>query len=147
MDDIDGEVAAVTASLGHCFISIQQFTVWQLFVATLLSFDVERHGDVRATIDKEYDLSEFHGYTMAMASDELDSLTVIPWKLRLRQSDGKERGIQVHSRMSEEYLGIEPGMDAAMKMLALWMTEVLVRPTTVNAKVTRIHIALIGRGG
>ena len=49
MDDIDGGVAAVTASLGHCFISIQQFTVWQFFVATPLSFDVERHGDVRAT--------------------------------------------------------------------------------------------------
>ena len=32
---------------------------------------------------------------MAMASDELESLTGIPWKLR---------GIQVHSRMSEEYL-------------------------------------------
>ena len=75
---------------------------------------------------------------MAMASDELESLTGIPWKLR---------GIQVHSRMSEEYLGIEPGMDAEMKMLALWMTEVLVIPTPVNAKVTRIHIALIGRGG
>ena len=104
MDDIDGGVAAVTASLGHCFISIQQFTVWQLFVATLLSFNVERYSDVRATSDEESDLSEFYGYTMA--SDELESLTGIPWKLRLRPSDGKGRGIQVHSRMSEEYLGI-----------------------------------------
>ena len=116
MNDIDGGVAAVTASLGHCFISIQQFTVWQLFVATLLSFNVERYSDVRATSDEESDLSEFYGYTMA--SDELESLTGIPWKLRLRLSDEKGRGMQVHSRMSEEYLGIEPGMDAVGVLLS-----------------------------
>jgi len=72
--------------------------------------------DVRATSDEEYDLSEFRGYTMA--SDELESLTGIPWKLRLRLSDEKGRGMQVHSRMSEEYLGIEPGMDAVGVLLS-----------------------------
>ncbi len=72
--------------------------------------------DVRATSDEEYDLSEFNEYTMA--SDELESLTGIPWKLRLRLSDEKGRGMQVHSRMSEEYLVIEPGMDVVGVLLS-----------------------------
>lgn len=78
--------------------------------------DVSVVDDVRATSDEEYDLSEFNGYTMA--SDELESLTGIPWKLRLRLSDEKGRGMQVHSRMSEDYLGIEPGMDVVGVLLS-----------------------------
>ena len=63
---------------------------------------------MRATSDEEYDMSEFCGYTMA--SDELESLTGIPWKLRLRLSDEKGRGMQ--------YLGIEPGIDAVGVLLS-----------------------------
>ena len=72
--------------------------------------------DVRATSDDEYDLSEFVDYTMS--SDELESVTGIPWKLRLRLSDGSGRGMQVHSRMSEHYLGIRPGMTAVGVLLS-----------------------------
>lgn len=72
--------------------------------------------DVRATRDEEYDLSEFMGYTQA--SDEMESITGIPWKVRLRLTDDAGRGMQVHSRMSEEYLGICPGMTAVGVLLS-----------------------------
>ncbi len=72
--------------------------------------------DIRASADEEYDLDEFDGYTMA--SDELEGVTGLPWKLRLRLRDGEGRGMQVHSRMSEEYLDVRPGMDAVGVLLS-----------------------------
>ena len=72
--------------------------------------------DVRASSDEEYDLDEFSGYTMA--TDELESVTGLPWKLRLRLLDDEGRGMQVHSRMSEEYLDIQPGMNAVGVLLS-----------------------------
>ena len=72
--------------------------------------------DVRASADEEYELEEFDGYTMA--TDELEGVTGLPWKLRLRLSDGEGREMQVHSRMSEEYLDIRPGMHAVGVLLS-----------------------------
>jgi len=72
--------------------------------------------DVRAPSDEEYDLGEFNGYTMA--TDELESVTGLPWKLRLRLMDDEGRGMQVHSRMSEEYLDVKPGMDVVGVLLS-----------------------------
>jgi len=72
--------------------------------------------DVRASSEEEYDLEEFSGYTMA--KDELESVTGLPWKLRLRLSDDEGRGMQVHSRLSEEYLDIRPGMNAVGVLLS-----------------------------
>jgi len=72
--------------------------------------------DVRATADEEYDLDEFSDYTMT--SDELESMTGIPWKLRLRLLDDEGRGMQVHARMSEDYLDLEPGMSAVGVLLS-----------------------------
>ncbi|KAL9185580.1 hypothetical protein ACHAXT_003357 [Thalassiosira profunda] len=72
--------------------------------------------DVRASADEEYDLEEFSGYTMA--TDELEGVTGLPWKLRLRLMDQEGRGMQVHSRMSEDYLEIEPGMNAVGVLLS-----------------------------
>ena len=72
--------------------------------------------DVRASTEEEYDLEEFSGYTMAQ--DELESVTGLPWKLRLRLLDEEGRGMQVHSRLSEDYLGIEPGMNAVGVLLS-----------------------------
>jgi hypothetical protein len=64
--------------------------------------------DVLAPSQDEYDLDEFSGYTMD--KDELESITGIPWKLRLRLLDKEDRGMQIHCRMSEDYLDIQPGM-------------------------------------
>jgi len=72
--------------------------------------------DVRATADEEYDLDEFSDYTMT--SDELENMTGIPWKLRLRLLDDEGRGMQVHARMSEDYLDLEPGMSAVGVLLS-----------------------------
>ena len=72
--------------------------------------------DVRASSEEEYDLEEFSGYTMA--TDELQSVTGLPWKLRLRLLDDEGRGMQVHSRMSEDYLDIQPGMNAIGVLLS-----------------------------
>jgi len=72
--------------------------------------------DVRASSEEEYDLEEFSGYTMA--TDELQSVTGLPWKLRLRLLDDEGRGMQVHSRMSEDYLDIHPGMNAVGVLLS-----------------------------
>ncbi|KAL7540521.1 hypothetical protein ACHAXR_010186 [Thalassiosira sp. AJA248-18] len=72
--------------------------------------------DVQASADDEYDLEEFSGYTMA--NDELEGVTGLPWKLRLRLSDEEGREMQVHSRMSEEYLDIAPGMNAVGVLLS-----------------------------
>lgn len=72
--------------------------------------------DVRASADEEYDLDEFNGYTMA--TDELENVIGLPWKLRLRLVDDEGRGMQVHSRLSEDYLGIETGMNAVGALLS-----------------------------
>jgi len=72
--------------------------------------------DVRAPAEEEYDLEEFAGYTMA--NDEMERVAGIPWKLRLRLMDEEGRGMQVHSRMSEDYLEIERGMDAVGVLLS-----------------------------
>ncbi|KAL3810665.1 hypothetical protein ACHAXA_001054 [Cyclostephanos tholiformis] len=72
--------------------------------------------DVRANVDDEYDLSEFEDY--ATSNDELEGLTGIPWKLRLRLVDDMSRRMQVHSRMSEGYLDIRPGMIAIGVLLS-----------------------------
>ena len=72
--------------------------------------------DVRATSDEEYDLDEFSDYTKT--TDELESMTGIPWKLRLRLLDDEGRGMQVHARMSEDYLDLEQGMSVVGVLLS-----------------------------
>jgi len=72
--------------------------------------------DVRSSYEEEHDLGEFSGYTSA--TDELENVTGLPWKLRLRLIDEERRGMQVHSRMSEEYLDIRPGMHAVGVLLS-----------------------------
>lgn len=72
--------------------------------------------DVRATSDEEYDLDEFSDYTKT--TDELENMTGIPWKLRLRLLDNEGRGMQVHARMSEDYVDLEPGMSVVGVLLS-----------------------------
>ena len=78
--------------------------------------DVSVVDDVRANFDEEYDVSEFVDYKMS--NDELEGMTGIPWKLRLRLVDEFGRSMQVHSRMSEGYLEIRPGMFALGVLLS-----------------------------
>ena len=72
--------------------------------------------DVLANADEEYDLEDFQSYSMEQ--DELESVTGIPWKLRLRLMDDEGRGMQVHCRLSEEYLDIQPGMNTVGVLLS-----------------------------
>jgi hypothetical protein len=65
---------------------------------------------------EEYPLEEFDDYTME--TDENEKLMGIPWKLRLLVSDINGRELQVHARMSEEYLDVEEGMPVAAVILS-----------------------------
>lgn len=65
---------------------------------------------------EEYPLEEFDDYTME--TDENEKLSGIPWKLRLFVTDATGRELQVHARLSEEYLDIEEGMPVAAVILS-----------------------------
>ena len=56
----------------------------------------------------EYDLDEFQDYTME--SDELEQFSGIPYLIRVKVTDREGRDLQVHARMSEDYLEVRPGM-------------------------------------
>ena len=60
-----------------------------------------------ATSTEEYDLSEFSDYTME--TDELEKYTGNPYLLRVEMHDKEGRDLQVHSRMSEEYIDLQIG--------------------------------------
>lgn len=65
---------------------------------------------------REYDLSEFSDYEME--KDELEQFTGQPYLLRCRCTDSTNRSLQIHSRLSEEYLTLEPGMSMLAIMLS-----------------------------
>lgn len=76
------------------------------------------------SIEDEFTLDDFEGYTME--SDELEALTGNPYKLRLRVTDDKVsdygsdgRELQIHTRMSEEYLDLEKGMPVCTLLLSV----------------------------
>ena len=66
----------------------------------------------------EYSLDhpKFQDYTME--TDQLERITGIPYQLRFRVTDSGGRTLQVHTRMSEEYLDIEPGMPVSAVLLS-----------------------------
>jgi hypothetical protein len=65
---------------------------------------------------REYDLADFADYNME--TDELEQYTGEPHLLRVRLRDSKGRELQVHTRMSEEYLDIQPGMSVMAILLS-----------------------------
>jgi len=65
---------------------------------------------------EEYPLEDFADYTME--TDDMERITGLPWKFRLRVSDNDGRELQVHARLSEEYLDILPGMPVAAVVLS-----------------------------
>ncbi|KAL3918244.1 MAG: hypothetical protein SGILL_004328 [Bacillariaceae sp.] len=60
---------------------------------------------------EEYDLDDFQDYTPD--DDENEQIAGNPYLLRLRVSDDEGRELQVHARLSEDYLEIEQGMPVA----------------------------------
>lgn len=68
--------------------------------------------------DEEYPLDDptFENYTME--TDEQERITGTPYRLRLRITDAGGRTLQVHARMSEEYLDIERGMPVCAVLLS-----------------------------
>ena len=71
--------------------------------------------DAQAT--EEYDmLPDFKDYTME--TDELEQMTGYPYLLRVQLMDKEGRTLQVHARMSEEYLDLRKGQTAAGILLS-----------------------------
>jgi len=74
--------------------------------------------------EEEYSLDEFEDYSME--TDEMERMTGLPYKLRLRVTDQSsaenERQLQVHARMSEEYLNLEEGMPVCAVLLSTSQT-------------------------
>ena len=77
-------------------------------------------GDVCVVEDsnanEEFDLSEFGDYRME--DDELERFTGRPYLLRILLQDTTDRELQVHARMSEEYLDLVEGMSCAVILLS-----------------------------
>ena len=65
---------------------------------------------------EEYDLDEFNDYTMD--TDELEKLAGTPYLIRVRISDDEGRELQIHARMSEEYLDVQTGMPVIAILLS-----------------------------
>ena len=64
----------------------------------------------------EYDLADFADYTME--TDELDRFTGQPYLLRVQCADRQGRTLQIHCRLSEEYLDLQPGRPATTLLLS-----------------------------
>lgn len=84
------------------------------FLSSVAHVAVVNTADTPAS--REYPLSEFQDYTME--NDEQERISGIPYKLRLRIEDINGRTLQVHARMSEEYLDIQKGMPVASILLS-----------------------------
>ena len=64
----------------------------------------------------EYDLADFMDYRMS--SDDLEKLTGRPYLLRVKIGDETGRELQVHARLSEDYLDVVAGMPVAAVLLS-----------------------------
>eukprot|EP00977_Amphora_coffeiformis_P005679 scaffold1193_cov158-Amphora_coffeaeformis.AAC.1 len=70
----------------------------------------------QSTDTREYDLADFEDYTME--TDDLEQYTGEPYLLRVRLRDSKGRELQIHTRMSEEYLDIQTKMPVMAILLS-----------------------------
>lgn len=70
----------------------------------------------KSTDKREYDTVDFADYTMD--TDELEQYTGDPYLLRIRLCDSKGRELQVHTRMSEEYLDVRANMPVVAILLS-----------------------------
>jgi len=65
---------------------------------------------------EEYDLDDFQDYKSE--EDDLEEISGFPYLIRMRISDDEGRELQIHARLSEQYLGIEQGMPVAGVLLS-----------------------------
>lgn len=72
--------------------------------------------EVSALASEEYDLADFTDYNME--TDELERWAGIPYLLRVNAQDREGRTLQVHARMSEEYIDLESGQPVVGIMLS-----------------------------
>ena len=69
---------------------------------------------------EEYDLDDFQDYQRD--EDEMEEIYGSPYLIRMRIRDDEGRELQIHSRLTEEYLGIEQGMPVAGILLSTSQT-------------------------
>jgi hypothetical protein len=72
--------------------------------------------EVSAPASEEFDLKDFSDYNME--SDELERWAGTPYLIRVNAQDLDGRTLQVHARMSEEYVDLEPGLPVVGVMLS-----------------------------
>lgn len=71
--------------------------------------------DAYSPDDETYPLSDFYDYD---AEEDDRDPSNFPWRLRLGVRDRDGRALQVHARLSEEYLDLERGMPVATVLLS-----------------------------
>lgn len=72
--------------------------------------------EAAAQASAEFDLEDFADYTME--GDELERWAGNPYLIRVKAVDGDGRTLQVHARMSEEYVDLVPGIPVLGVMLS-----------------------------
>lgn len=72
--------------------------------------------EASAPTSEEFDLEDFQDY--AMEEDELEKWAGIPYLIRVKAIDDDDRALQVHARMSEEYIDLIPGQPILGVMLS-----------------------------
>lgn len=87
-----------------------------LFIGSIEDVCVVEDASSSSDNSDEYDLREFMDYTME--NDELEKYTGQPYLIRLVLRDETDRVLQIHARMSEEYLSIRPGMAVSVLLLS-----------------------------
>ena len=72
--------------------------------------------EASAPASEEYDLEDFADYKME--EDDLEKWAGVPYLIRVKAQDDEDRTLQVHARMSEEYIELEPGQPVLGVMLS-----------------------------
>ena len=78
--------------------------------------DVSVVEEALASPDNEFDLKDFADYRME--ADEQEQFAGTPYLLRVKAEDSGGRTLQVHARMSEEYVDVVPGTPVLGVMLS-----------------------------
>mmetsp|Transcript_18768 Transcript_18768/g.51388 ORF Transcript_18768/g.51388 Transcript_18768/m.51388 type:complete len:283 (+) Transcript_18768:142-990(+) len=99
---------------GGAFRSSRRGLQGALFLGRLQDICVVEYAG--ATVEEEYDVADFSDYTME--TDELEQYTGNPYLLRVRLTDQQDRQLQVHARLSEEYLDLETDMEVVCLILS-----------------------------
>ena len=72
--------------------------------------------EASAPAEEEYDLADFSDYNME--ADKLERWAGTPYLIRVNAQDWEGRTVQVHARMSDEYVDLESGFPVVGVMLS-----------------------------